>query len=61
MYTQVLKDYGNTSASSIGIALDKLKKDGRIIAGENILLTVFGAGLTWGSAILTNIEEAKDE
>jgi 3-oxoacyl-[acyl-carrier-protein] synthase III len=61
VYTQALKDYGNTSASTIGIALDQLKKDGRIMSGENILLTVFGAGLTWGSAILTNNEDGKNE
>lgn len=45
--------YGNTSASSIGIALDELLREDVIGSGENILLTAFGAGLTWGAAILT--------
>lgn len=46
--------YGNTSASSIGIALDELVREGKVISGENLLLTAFGAGLTWGSMILTH-------
>ncbi len=45
--------YGNTSASSLGIALDELLKEKTISSGENILTTAFGSGLTWGSAILT--------
>jgi 3-oxoacyl-[acyl-carrier-protein] synthase III len=50
---KVIHKYGNTSASSIGIALDELKKEGRIQEGEHLLLTVFGAGFTWGAAVLT--------
>lgn len=46
--------YGNTSASSLGIALDELLREGKLGAGENILLTAFGAGLTWGASVLTN-------
>lgn len=49
--------YGNTSASSVGIALDELLREKQIQTGENILLTAFGAGLTWGACILTNMEE----
>lgn len=45
--------YGNTSSSSIGIALDELLKEKKVAAGEHILLTAFGAGLTWGSTVLT--------
>jgi 3-oxoacyl-[acyl-carrier-protein] synthase-3 len=45
--------YGNTSASSVGIALDELLKSKRLQNGENILLTAFGAGLTWGASLLT--------
>ena len=48
--------YGNTSASSIGIALDELLKEKPITTGENLLLTAFGAGLTWGASILTQTE-----
>ncbi len=46
--------YGNTSASSIGIALDELLEEKSISSGEHILLTAFGAGLTWGSTVLTH-------
>lgn len=44
--------YGNTSASSVGIALDELLRAGMAKSGEKILLTAFGAGLTWGAAVL---------
>jgi 3-oxoacyl-[acyl-carrier-protein] synthase-3 len=46
--------YGNTSASSLGIALDELLHEKKLDKGENILLTAFGSGLTWGAAVLTN-------
>jgi 3-oxoacyl-[acyl-carrier-protein] synthase-3 len=46
--------YGNTSASSVGIALDELLEEKEIASGDNILLTAFGAGLTWGSTVLTH-------
>ncbi len=45
--------YGNTSASSVGIALDELVREKNLHSGENVLLTAFGAGLTWGAAVLT--------
>jgi len=48
-----LHKYGNTSASSVGIALDELAKGGRVKGGEHIILFAFGAGLTWGAAALT--------
>lgn len=48
-----LHKYGNTSASSVGIALDELLKEHQIEEGENLLLTAFGAGLTWGASVLT--------
>jgi len=46
--------YGNTSASSVGIALDELLRQNSVQKGENILLTAFGAGLTWGASVLTH-------
>jgi 3-oxoacyl-[acyl-carrier-protein] synthase-3 len=46
--------YGNTSASSLGIALDELMRQNNAQKGDNILLTAFGAGLTWGAAVLTH-------
>lgn len=50
--------YGNTSASSVGIALDELVRGQNLLVGENILLTAFGAGLTWGATVLTWEEES---
>lgn len=44
--------YGNTSASTVGIALDELLDKKTISSGDNILLTAFGGGLTWGSMVL---------
>jgi 3-oxoacyl-[acyl-carrier-protein] synthase III len=44
--------YGNTSAASIPIALDEARKAGRIKAGDLTLLVAFGAGLTYGSALI---------
>lgn len=46
--------YGNTSASSVGIALDELVKEKNVKKGERIVLFGFGAGLTWGAAALTS-------
>ncbi len=44
--------YGNTSAASIPIALDEAVKTGIVKEGEKVLITAFGAGLTWGGAII---------
>lgn len=49
---KTVQKYGNTSASSVGIALDELLKHAPLQSGEKILLTAFGAGLTWGAGIL---------
>ncbi len=53
--------YGNTSASAIGIALDELLREKEVKEGENILLTAFGAGLTWGASVLTQTGEENHE
>jgi 3-oxoacyl-[acyl-carrier-protein] synthase-3 len=45
----------NTSASSIGLALDDLLSKKTFETGSLIALTAFGAGLTWGSALLKKI------
>jgi 3-oxoacyl-[acyl-carrier-protein] synthase-3 len=47
-----LHKYGNTSAASVAIALDNAVQSGRIHRGDLILLIVFGAGLTWGAAVI---------
>jgi 3-oxoacyl-[acyl-carrier-protein] synthase-3 len=44
--------YGNTSSASIPIALDEAVRDGRVKRGDLILFTAFGAGLTWGAALV---------
>ena len=44
--------YGNTSAASIPIALDECAREGRVKAGDLVLMTAFGAGLTWGAALM---------
>jgi 3-oxoacyl-[acyl-carrier-protein] synthase-3 len=44
--------YGNTSAASVAIALDEAVRQGRIERGDLVLLVVFGAGLTWGAAVI---------
>jgi len=47
-----LHKYGNTSAASIPLALADARAQGRIQPGMNVLLTTFGGGFTWGSALL---------
>jgi 3-oxoacyl-[acyl-carrier-protein] synthase-3 len=47
-----LHKYGNTSAASVAIALDEAVQTGRVHHGDLILLIVFGAGLTWGAAVI---------
>lgn len=44
--------YGNTSAASVPIALDEARRAGRIKSGDITLLVAFGAGLTYGSALI---------
>jgi 3-oxoacyl-[acyl-carrier-protein] synthase-3 len=46
-------DLGNTSAASIPLALSLAQDDGRLPARGNVLLTAFGAGFSWGAALLT--------
>ncbi len=44
--------HANTSAASIPLALAEAVNDGRITAGQLILLEALGGGLTWGSALI---------
>jgi 3-oxoacyl-[acyl-carrier-protein] synthase-3 len=44
--------YGNTSAASVPLALAEAVDSGRIDDGDVILLSGFGAGMTWASAVL---------
>ncbi|MEQ9619975.1 MAG: beta-ketoacyl-ACP synthase III [Deltaproteobacteria bacterium] len=47
-----LDRYGNTSSASVPIALDEAVTNGRIKEGDNVLFSVFGAGFTWGAAVV---------
>jgi 3-oxoacyl-[acyl-carrier-protein] synthase-3 len=47
-----IERYGNTSSASIPLALFEAVDDGRVKAGDLVLLSGFGAGLTWASALL---------
>ena len=44
--------YGNTSAASIGIALDEVARSGKLHPGDKVMLLAFGAGFTWGGMLL---------
>ena len=46
-----IQRYGNTSGASVPIALDEAFRAGRIHPGDTLLLSGFGAGLTWGTAL----------
>jgi len=48
-----IDQYGNTSAASIIIALDEYRKSALTVEDQHIILVGFGAGFTWGSALLT--------
>lgn len=47
-----VKEQGNTSAASVPLALDQGIRDGRVKRGDLCLLEAFGAGLSWGSALV---------
>lgn len=44
--------HGNTSAASIPLALDAAVRDGRIKAGQNIIMEAVGGGFTWGAVLI---------
>ena len=48
-----IERYGNTSAASIPILLDEMHRDGRLKRGDTLVMAGFGAGLTWGAALMT--------
>ena len=47
-----IEKYGNSSSSSMAIALDEAVSERDLNKGNNIILTGFGGGLTWGSALI---------
>ncbi len=44
--------FGNTSGASIPLALDEARRNGRLSDGATVLMVAFGAGLTWGGAVV---------
>ena len=47
-----LSEYGNTSAGSIPLALEEAVSSGKVKKGDVIVCAGFGAGLSWGAAVL---------
>ncbi|MFO0842773.1 MAG: beta-ketoacyl-ACP synthase III [Gemmataceae bacterium] len=47
-----LDKYGNTSAGSVPLAMDEAFAEGRLQAGQRVVLSGFGAGLAWGTAVM---------
>jgi 3-oxoacyl-[acyl-carrier-protein] synthase-3 len=47
-----IQKYGNTSSASIPIALDEANREGRIKEKDILLFNAFGAGFTWGAAVV---------
>lgn len=43
--------HGNTSAASIPLALDTAVRDGRVKAGQNVMMEGVGGGFTWGAIL----------
>ena len=43
--------HANTSAASVPLALDAARRDGRIKAGQHVLMQGVGGGFTWGSVL----------
>ena len=48
-----IQKYGNTSAATIPIAFHEAIQEGKIKRGDKVLFDAFGAGLTFGSTLLT--------
>lgn len=52
---KTLSKYGNTAASSVGIALDELLHQRTITKDDHLLLVAFGGGLSWGAVVLKQV------
>ena len=48
----IIETTGNTSSASMGLALDHLRRSGRLQAGQRLLLPAFAAGFTWGAGLV---------
>jgi len=47
-----IEKYGNISSATVPIALDEAVRSGVVQRGDNVILTAFGGGLTWGSSLI---------
>ena len=47
-----MDEYGNTSSASIPILLDEMNRKGMLKRGDKLVMSGFGAGLSWGAAYL---------
>ena len=47
-----LQEYGNTSSASIPILLNEMNREGPLKKGQKLVMAGFGAGLSWGAAVL---------
>lgn len=47
-----IERYGNTSAASIPLVFDEARRNGRLSPGDLVMFVGFGAGLTWGVALV---------
>ena len=47
-----MEHYGNTSGASVPLLLDEINRKGMLEAGDKIVFSGFGAGLTWGATLL---------
>lgn len=51
VYNNIMR-YGNTTAATIPILLDECVEAGRVKPGDIVVMTAFGAGFSWGSAVI---------
>jgi len=52
LFYQNIDHYGNTSAASVPLALDEMTEGGLLQPGDKYICVAFGAGLTWGAALM---------
>jgi 3-oxoacyl-[acyl-carrier-protein] synthase III len=47
-----IQKYGNTTAATIPLLWDECAREGRLKAGDLVLMVAFGAGMNWGATLL---------
>ncbi|MCH2136891.1 MAG: ketoacyl-ACP synthase III [Phycisphaerales bacterium] len=43
--------YGNSSAGSVGLCFDELRRAGKVVEGDRVIFVAFGGGMTWSSSV----------